>query len=193
MLSEVAFRPPIIKTERLLLRPWDPNDADAVYAYASDSEVARYMPWQRHSSVADAHFFLNEIVAERYEQGSLLYAISSADIPELAIGGVSLEWRPEEHQIMELGYVLARDRWGQGYVPEAARALLEHAFSTTPVERIYAPMFAENTRSRRAAEKMGLILEGVLRSSLVFHGRRWDESIYSILRSDAGIPREPRA
>jgi ribosomal-protein-alanine N-acetyltransferase len=193
MLSEVAFRPPIIQTERLLLRPWDPDDADAVYAYASDPEVARYMPWQRHASVADAHFFLNEIVAERYEQGCLLYAVSPADVPELAIGGMSLEWKPEEHQVMELGYVLARDQWGKGYAPEAARALLDHAFSTTAVERIFAPIFAENMRSRRAAEKMGLTLEGVLRSSLVLHGRRWDESIYAILRSDAGVPREPRA
>ncbi len=61
--------------------------------------------------------------------------------------------------------MLARDRWGRGYAPEAARALLDHAFLTTPVERVFAPIFAENVKSRRAAEKMGLTLEGVLRSS----------------------------
>jgi ribosomal-protein-alanine N-acetyltransferase len=193
MLSEVAFRPPPIRTARLLLRPWDPDDADAVYAYASDPEVARYMFWHRHESVADAHFFLNEVVAEGYDKGFLSYAICPLDLPEMPIGGVSVEWKPEEHQIMELGYVLARDHWGKGYAPEAARALLEHAFSTTPVERIFAPIFVENSKSRRAAEKIGLTLEGVLRSSLRLRGRRWDQSIYSILRSDSGVPREPRA
>ncbi len=71
------FRPPVIRSERLLLRPWDPNDADAVYAYASDPEVARYMSWHRHESVADAHFFLNEIVAEGYEKGWYSYALCS--------------------------------------------------------------------------------------------------------------------
>jgi ribosomal-protein-alanine N-acetyltransferase len=193
MLSEVAFRPPVIQTERLLLRPWDPNDADAVYAYASDPEVARYMFWHRHESVADAHFFLNEIVAEGYDKGWFSYALCSLELPELAIGGVSLEWKPEEHQVMELGYVLARDHWGKGYVPEAARTLLGHAFSTTPVERVFAPIFSENVKSRRAAEKIGLTLEGVLRSSLSLRGRRWDQSIYSLLRSDSAAPREARA
>jgi RimJ/RimL family protein N-acetyltransferase len=61
------------------------------------------------------------------------------------------------------------------------------------VERVFAPIFVENVKSRRAAEKIGLTLEGVLRSSLSLRGRRWDQSIYSILRSDAGVPREPRA
>jgi ribosomal-protein-alanine N-acetyltransferase len=193
MLSEVDFRPPPIQTDRLLLRPWDPDDADAVFAYASDPEVARYMSWHRHESVADAHFFLNEIVAEGYEKGFLTYALCPLDMPEIAIGGVSLEWKPEEHQVMELGYVLSRDRWGNGYVPEAARALLDQAFLTTPVERVFAPIFVENVKSRRVAEKVGLTLEGVLRSSLSLRGRRWDQSIYSILRSDFGVPRTSRA
>lgn len=189
MLSEVTFRPPVIQTERLILRPWEPGDADAVYAYASDPEVARYMYWPRHESIAHARFFLNEIVAESYKNSTLSYALCSRERPEFAIGGVSLEWKPEEHQVMELGYVLARDKWGNGYVPEGARALLLHAFVETPVERVFAPIFVENTKSRRAAEKIGLSFEGVLRSSLNLRGRRWDQAIYSILRSEARAAR----
>ena len=85
---------------------------------------------------------------------------------------------------MELGYVLARAHWGKGYVPEAARALVARAFSTTPVERIFASIFSENQRSRRAAEKMGMRFEGELRSSLNLRGRRWDQAVYGILRSE---------
>jgi len=63
--------------------------------------------------------------------------------------------------------------------------VVAHLFRTTAVERIHAPILAENARSRRAAEKMGLTLDGVLRSALELRGRRWDETIYSILRTES--------
>ena len=69
-------------------------------------------------------------------------------------------------------------------IPEAGRALIAHAFATTEVERIYAPIFAPNTQSRRTAEKLGLRLDGVLRSQLSLGGQRWDEAIYSVLRGE---------
>jgi RimJ/RimL family protein N-acetyltransferase len=92
--------------------------------------------------------------------------------------------RSRQHGSYELGYVLRRSAWGAGLAPEAARVLIDYAFSEGLAERIYAPVFAENEKSRRAAVKMGLTLDGVLRSSLCFHGRRWDEAVYSILRSE---------
>jgi RimJ/RimL family protein N-acetyltransferase len=60
------------------------------------------------------------------------------------------------------------------------------AFDTTSVHRIYAPIFAGNQQSRRAAEKIGLRLDGVLRESLLVRGRRWDEAVYSVLRGELG-------
>lgn len=53
--------------------------------------------------------------------------------------------------------------------------------------RIYAPIFAENVKSRRAAEKMGLRFEGILRSSIEYRGIRRDEAMYAILRTDLGL------
>jgi ribosomal-protein-alanine N-acetyltransferase len=92
--------------------------------------------------------------------------------------------RSQQHRVMEICYVLCRAAWANGYLPEAGRCLLRHAFETTNVHRIYAPIFAENTKSRRAAEKMGMKLDGVLRSALFFKGRRWDEAIYSVLKGE---------
>jgi ribosomal-protein-alanine N-acetyltransferase len=89
---------------------------------------------------------------------------------------------------MELGCVLAKAHWGNGYVPEAARALIRQAFQTTTVERIYAAIFAENEQGRRAAEKIGLRFEGVLRSAVEFRGQRRDEAIYAILRGEIENP-----
>ena len=146
MLSKVAFRPPRLETPRLLLRGWEPTDVDEVFAYASDPEATQYMFFARHETIADAHFFLNEIVAPNYRNGELDYAITEKGTPERIIGSIGVYWRPRDHQVMELGYILSRAHWGKGYVPEAARTLLAHAFETTAVERIFAPIFSASAR-----------------------------------------------
>ena len=183
-LRDVAFRPPGIRTARVTLRGWEPEDAEAIYAYASDPEVTPHVGWDRATSLADAQAFLDTVVAPNFERQELDYCITLRGAEHLCIGGMGLYWHRKEYQVMELGYVLNRAHWGQGYVPEAGRALIAHAFATTPVERIFAPIFAPNQKSRRAAEKMGLKLEGVHRSALNLRGQRWDEAIYAIVRGD---------
>jgi ribosomal-protein-alanine N-acetyltransferase len=184
MLQDVSFRPPQLVGERVLLRAWEPTDTDAVFAYASDPEVAQYMAWEPHASLAQSHAFLNEITAANYRHHELTYALCLKSAPESALGGIGVYVRSRQHGTFELGYVLRRSVWGQGLAPEAARLLIDYTFAYTNAERIYAPIFAENEKSRRAAVKMGLTLDGVLRSSLCFHGRRWDEAVYSILRTE---------
>lgn len=183
-LSDLTWRPPALRSARLLLRGYEPSDAAAIHAYASDPETTQYMAWDRHVSIDGAHAFLNGWVEPAYEQRQLEYAVCLPAAPERVIGGVGARMTSGSHKTMELGYILCREHWGQGLIPEAGRVVLEHAFVTTDVERICAPILAENARSRRAAEKMGFTLDGVLRSALELRGRRWDEAIYSILRSE---------
>lgn len=182
-LEAVEFRPPLLTTERVLLRGWEPSDEAAIFEYASDPEVARFMAWDRHRSREEAKFFLNVIVAQSYEKRQLNYALCRRDEPQRALGGIGLEMSSDP-RVMELGYVLHRAAWGQGLVPEAGRLLLDYASATTAVERIFAPILAPNDKSRRAAEKMGLRFEGILRSSIALRGQRWDQAIYSALRSE---------
>jgi ribosomal-protein-alanine N-acetyltransferase len=184
-LADVAWRPPPLETERLLLRGWEPADLAAVFAYASDPEVTCFMAWDQHRSIDDSRAFL-DLVAEQYGNHELDYCFCRRTDPTTAIGGVGLYWRRPPPGTMELGYVLRKSAWGNGFAPEACRRLIGHAFDTTDVERIFAPIFAENTKSRRAAEKMGLAVEGVLRSAAVYRGRRWDQAVYAVVRADAG-------
>ena len=171
-------------TQRLRLRGYEPADCRQIFAYASDPDVTPYMAWDRHRSLVDTRRFLNASAAANYRAGELDYAICERDNPEKAIGGMGVYWRSRSHGVMEFGYVLAKPYWGRGYVPEVGRRLLKYAFETLEVQRIYAPVLSENTKSRRAAEKMGMTLDGVLRASLWIRGRRWDEMIFSILRSE---------
>jgi [ribosomal protein S5]-alanine N-acetyltransferase len=183
-LATISWRPPVLHTERLVLRGYEPADAENIFSYASDPETARYMFWDRAQTIHDVHAFLNGLVAHSYRTGQLDYAICLKDSPERAIGGMAVYVRSPENGRYELGYVLARPYWNQGLVPEAGRRLLDVIFANPAVERVEAPIFADNARSRRAAEKMGLHLDGVIRSARFLRGRRWDEAIYSRIRSD---------
>jgi len=191
-LATVSFRPPRIETSRVVLRGYEPCDAEGVYAYASDLETTRYMAWDRSERLADVHRFLDSVVAPNYERGALDYAVTLRGHEDCCIGGIGLTWRPEEHQVMELGYILHRKHWGLGLIPEAGLALLAHAFASTPVERIFAPVFAANSRSIRTAEKLGMQRDGILRSHMALRGQRWDVAIYSLLRVEGSETSDTR-
>jgi ribosomal-protein-alanine N-acetyltransferase len=193
MLSEVAFRPPRIETARVVLRGYEASDAEAIYAYSSDQETTRFMAWERAITLDDVHRFLNMVVSKNYQHGALEYAVTLRGSEHQCVGGMGVYWRPREHQVMELGYILNREYWGRALIPEAGRALLAHVFGTTEVERVYAPILGPNTKSRRTAEKLGMRLDGVLRSNLNLHGERWDEAIYSILRDEFWFTLEEQA
>ena len=81
--------------------------------------------------------------------------------------------------------MLRRSAWGNGFIPEVGRRLIRKAFQTADAARIVAPIAAENERSRRAAEKMGLEFEGILRSLVQYRGRRFDIAIYTIVREES--------
>lgn len=183
-LAGVAWRPPVLRGSRVLLRGYELEDAPAIFDYSSDPETTRYVFWPRHSSLQGAHRFLNAVVAANYASEQLGYAICLADRPEQAIGGCGALPSSSGHNAMELGYVLNREHWGRGLVPEACQLLLAHAFASTDVVRVAAPILAENARSRRVADKLGMQLDGVLRSLWLLRGRRWDVAIHSILRDE---------
>ncbi|HTU59994.1 MAG TPA: GNAT family N-acetyltransferase, partial [Polyangiales bacterium] len=181
-LAQITWRPPQLRSARLLLRGFEPSDAEAIFAYASDAETTRHMAWDRHASLRDTQAFLNGWVASSYATRQLDYAICLIEQPDRVIGGIGAIAHGERSY--QLGYVLAREHWGRGIVPEAARRLLEQLFRETDAQRVFAPIYADNTRSRRTAEKLGMQLDGVLRSACERNGQRKDEAIYSLLREE---------
>jgi ribosomal-protein-alanine N-acetyltransferase len=183
-LRDVAFRPPTLVTSRLILRGLEPADETAIFRYASNPQVTAFMAWDAHRSIEDTRTFLHEFVAANYRMGVLDYAICLREEPDRVIGTMGVYLRSAQHQTAELGYILSNEHWGKELVPEAGRKLIDHVFRSTWANRIAAPIFGENTRSRKAASKMGMTLDGVLRESLCFRGVRRDEAIYSILRSE---------
>src|SRR5947209_18506246 len=118
--------PPIIETERLVLRPPRMGDADAIFkSYATDSEVARYTTWKPHESITETEEFLRRTIAFVEDGSRLTWAITLYG-DDLLRGMIDL--RPHV-RMADVGYVLARKLWGKGYTTESLRAVLDYAFT----------------------------------------------------------------
>ena len=182
-------------SDRLLFRPFKMRDVDAVFSYASDPEVARYMSFDRAEKPEDTARFLEAVVA-RYrcenDPGSYEWAVEEMSNPGRVIGSIGLYVVPGAPATLKTGYVYARDTWGKGYATEALRRIVDFAFEYLGANRVCADHFEENAASGRVMEKVGMRYELTLRDRFFFKGRYWNAPFYSILREDwDGMPADP--
>lgn len=182
-VSEVLKDLPTLETDRLILRKMAPGDAEAVFAYASDPEVTRYVIWETHRSVEDSRAFL-ELVTSKYESGGepewgIVY---KGDHRFVGTCGI-VSWEPY-HARAELGYALSRDYWGWGLMAEAVRAMISFGFEKMNLNRVEARCIAENVASARVMEKAGMLYEGTLRQRELIKGAYRDMRLYAVLRDE---------
>ena len=141
-----------IETERLILRPLEPDDAEAAFRWCGDPAVNEYMIYPLYRRAEDVRTWLegrNPDDPDVYDEGIVL-----KETGEL-IGSGGLTWHPERNA-WEIGYNLRADQWGHGYTGEMLRALMDHIRQIRPVEAIDGIFAAENNKSRRVMEKLGM-------------------------------------
>ena len=120
------------------------------------------------------------------ENSTFAYAIT---VDDRAVGSIGAFRKSNIHrQTAELGYYLAEEYWGRGIMTEAIRQLCGIVFDTTDILRIYAEPFAYNTGSRRALEKAGFALEGIMKNNAVKNGKVLDMALYSLTRNREPYP-----
>lgn len=175
---------PILTTERLLLRPLTPQDAQQITHLLQSPEIAANglgipQPYQ----LADAERML-ERVAQGPEKNQFTWAITLRP-NGLMIGIITLILTPY-HRRAEIGYWLGEDYWNMGYATEAAQYLIKDAFKRHKLNRLYAKSFVGNEASRRVLEKLGMQYEGLLRQHLwhELYQEYKDTHVYSLLRSE---------
>ena len=175
--------PPRLETERLVLRALTPDDAAAIFAYASDPEVARYVLWEAHRSVEDAKAFL-DLTMGRYGSGDAPdWGIVYKGDGRLVGTSGFVAWE-RVHARAEVGCVLHRGYWGMGLAAEALRAMISFGFSRMDLNRIEARCIAENVASARIIEKAGMAYEGTLRQREFLKGEYRDMKLYAILKEE---------
>ena len=155
--------PETFDLDRLRLRRPALTDADAVYAWGSDPEVARFADWPRSTS-AEASLERLRQRATDWESGAEYYWLITLAHDGRAIGAIA---STVSQHAADFGYLLDRRYWGNGYATEAARAIVAWALSLPAVARVWATCDTENLASARVLEKAGLVLEGTLRRAIV--------------------------
>src|SRR5207253_2063108 len=116
-----------LETERLVLRKMRIDDADDMFAYASDPEVAEHVSWYPHGSVDESRRMLTATL-ERYARGQIAgWAITLRGEDRLVGTGGFATWEVA-HDRAEIGYSLARGLWNRGYMTEAVGAIVRFGF-----------------------------------------------------------------
>jgi len=171
-------------TERLVLRRFTIDDADAMYRnLCSDCKVNKYLTWELHGSVNDTIELMKSFV-ERYENPSrYCWAIVEKSSGEV-IGTIAAPIVKERTETVEVTYAIGCGWWGKGIAPEALKAVISFLFTEVGVNRIEAGHDTNNPNSGRVMEKAGMQKEGVLRKAGRNNQGIFDLVMYSILREE---------
>ena len=144
-----------IETPRLILRPWRQSDLDDFYEYAGVDGVGQMAGWQPHESIQKSQMILDLFIREKKT-----FALELRENGKV-IGSLGLEPREESHEIpealmgREIGYVLSKDYWGRGLMPEAVKAVIGYCFTVLGFDYLTCGHFMRNGQSRRVIEKCG--------------------------------------
>lgn len=154
MNAPIDIRNVILKTDRLTLRPWKESDLEDFYAYASVDGVGQMAGWLPHKDMEESRTILTHFI-----EGKKTFAL---EYRGKVIGSLGVEtYRealyPELSDLRgrSIGYVLSKDYWGQGLMPEAVKAVIDWLFDTIKLDFIFVGHFDWNRQSRRVIEKCG--------------------------------------
>ena len=146
----------VLNTERLMLRKRTEADAESLFEYAKDLDVGPIAGWPPHKNKDES---LN--VIKNVFNGAECYAICEKGNNK-AIGAIELKLNgstdmTDRDDECELGYWLGKPFWGKGYMPEAAREIIRHAFEELGMTTIWCGYYEGNYKSKRVQEKLGFI------------------------------------
>jgi ribosomal-protein-alanine N-acetyltransferase len=166
-----------LRTARLLLRPFQAGDVEDALEYRNDEEFARFLPHiPQPFTRRDAEEFVTTNMTEEWERFPTFAVVLAGKV----IGTVNLEIDAPSRSAM-LGYAIGRKHWGLGIGVEASRAIVDWAFGTFDLVRVWASTDARHLRSQRVLDKLGMHREQVLRGH--HRGRDslpTDEVVYAV-------------
>jgi [ribosomal protein S5]-alanine N-acetyltransferase len=152
--------PKSLKTDRLSLRKAKLADAEAIFRqYATDPEVTKYVSWRAHRNLEETRDYMR-MCSLAWDVGKAFHWVIECALDKQVMGMMIARVDAEK---WELGYVLARQHWGRGFMTEALRELIAWALKQEDIFRVWAVCDVENLASARVMEKSGMQREGVLR------------------------------
>ena len=143
-----------IETERLILRPWTESDVADMYEYSRVPGVGEMAGWSHHESIEES-----QKIVKMFMNGKDVLAIEDK-LSGKVIGSLGIHKNDNDHVGeaylgREVGYVLSKDYWGRGLVPEAVRGVISYCFEVLKYDYLLCGHFTWNNQSRRVIEKCG--------------------------------------
>ena len=147
----------VIETERLILRAFKQTDLESFYEYASVEDVGEMAGWKHHESIDESRKIMDSFI-----NNDKVFAICLKENNKV-IGSIGIEKYGLEDALTEfknyrgreLGYVLSKDYWGKGLMPEAVNAVIEYLFNELDYDFLLCGYYNFNERSKRVQTKCG--------------------------------------
>ena len=162
------------------LRPWTKADIESLVKYADNYEIAKNMtnqfphPYKKENGLTFIEFATKNSPIH-------IFAI---DIHGEAVGGIGIHPQSDiQCKNAELGYWLGEPFWSKGILSRAIPQILDFAFKTYDITRVYARPFGTNIASQKVLEKNGFKLEARFEKTLFKNGEYLDELVYAVRRS----------
>jgi ribosomal-protein-alanine N-acetyltransferase len=174
---------PVLRTERLVLRPLRDDDATSLFAYFSDPVAMRYWSTPPMKDAMEARASIARAREDLALGTALRWGIARAGDDAL-LGVCSLLHLEPGHRRAEIGYLLGRPHWGHGYMVEALTAVLDHGFARLDLHRVEADLDPRNQASRGLLARLGFVEEGLLRERYRVAGEVSDTLWMGLLRPD---------
>lgn len=173
----------IIRTDRLLLRDFSPEDLSA-YAKSRAHPGSRRFSSEEDATPDRAEELLRLFILWSEERPRLRYQLAVVLPPHEVIGSVGVRADPASEGQGSFGCELDPRRWARGYAREAARAMIGYGFRELGLHRVYAETLEENAGAIRLAEGLGMRREGTLLENRRFGGRWWSTAVLSVLECE---------
>lgn len=159
MNANVDITNVVLRTNRLILRPFNEDDLEDLFEYASVEGVGERAGWKHHENIAETSQILEMFIKEKKTFAVVLKENSKV------IGSIGIEKYGREESLSEffdykgreIGFVLSKDYWGQGLMPEALKGVIEYCFNELDYDFLLCGHFDFNTQSARVQEKLGFI------------------------------------
>lgn len=179
---------PEIRAQRVVLRWLQPSDAPDIMRIYADPEVTKYWSSPPMRELGEAQRLIEDV--HRLFAAHTLYEWGLARLEDpRVIGTLTFASLDQKNRRAEIGFALARDAWGHGYMREAVAVALDFAFGQLDLTRIEADVDPDNAASLRLLEDLGFVREGLLRERWRVGGGVQDSVMLGLLRREwGGLP-----
>lgn len=173
-----------IETERLILRRFTIDDAEAAFKnWTSSDAVTKFLRWEAHRDISATRGYINSLLNNYVRNDTYDWAIVLKEIGE-PIGSMGAVELNERAKSVEIGYCIGEKWWRRGYTSEALAAVIKFFFEKVGVNRVYSEHDPQNPNSGKVMQKCGMKYEGTLRQADFNNTGICDTCVYGILAEE---------